>query len=234
MKMKNMLIGGMSLALVACISIGGTLAYLSDNTGTVQNKFQMVTNGIVLNLQETATPDTGYDVYVKGADGNAQGEKLKEATTLNADTAEDNVGFVYKEIQPGATLAKDVKLSIGKASEDTVSSWVFACMENANGTALNVKVNKAAWKEVATEGNKTLYLYQGTEASAGTDGEKYIPKFNGVQPLTSLFTTVGVPATTEQSAEFTDITVEGYAEQVDNNTYNGALANAKKNFGFTA
>ena len=231
MKMKNMLIGGMSLALVACISIGGTLAYLSDNTGTVQNKFQMVTNGIVLNLQETATPGTGYDVYVKGADGNAQGEKLKEATTLNADTAEDNVGFVYKEIQPGATLAKDVKLSIGKQNEDTVSSWVFACVENANGTALNVTVN-GVWKKVATQDNKALYLYQGTEASAGVENEKYIPKFTGVKSLTSLFTTVGVPATTEQKATFTDITVEGYAEQVDNNTYAGALANAKNNFGF--
>ena len=233
MKMKNMLIGGMSLALVACISIGGTLAYLSDNTGTVQNKFQMVTNGIVLNLQETATPGTGYDVYVKDAHGDAQEPKLTQETTLNADTAGENVGFVYKEIQPGATLAKDVKLSIGKQNEDTVSSWVFACVENANGAALNVTVD-GVWKKVATQGNKDLYLYQGTEASAGTDGEKYIPKFNGVQQLTSLFTTVGVPATTEQSAEFTDITVEGYAEQVDNNTYAGALANAKKNFGFTA
>ncbi|WP_294526333.1 SipW-dependent-type signal peptide-containing protein [uncultured Allofournierella sp.] len=231
MKMKNMLIGGMSLALVACISIGGTLAYLSDNTGTVQNKFQMVTNGIVLNLQETATPGTGYDVYVKDADGNAQGEKLTKATTLNADTAGENVGFVYKEIQPGATLAKDVKLSIGKQNEDTVSSWVFACVENANGAALNVTVD-GVWKKVANQDNKALYLYQGTEASAGVENEKYIPKFNGVKPLTSLFTTVGVPATTEQSAEFTDITVKGYAEQVDNNTYAGALANAKNNFGF--
>lgn len=234
MKMKNMLIGGMSLALVACISIGGTLAYLSDNTGTVQNKFQMVTNGIVLNLQETAKPGTGYDVYVKDAHGDAQEPKLTQETTLNADTAGENVGFVYKEIQPGATLEKDVKLSIGVENKDTVSSWVFACMENANGTALDVNVNETAWKEVATKGNKTLYLYQGKEASAGVENEKYIPKFNGVKPLTSLFTTVGVPATTEQKATFTDITVEGYAEQVDNNTYAGALANAKNNFGFTA
>lgn len=231
MKMKNMLIGGMSLALVACISIGGTLAYLSDNTGTVQNKFQMVTNGIVLNLQETATPGTGYDVYVKDADGNAQGEKLTGATTLNADTSNDNVGFVYKEIQPGATLAKDVKLSIGVEEKDTVSSWVFACMENAN-TGLTVTVSDD-WVPVDTEGNKTLYLYQGEFATGGTTvNEKYIPKFTGVKSLTSLFTTVGVPATTEQDATFTDITVKGYAEQVDNNTYDGALANAKNNFGF--
>ena len=31
MKMKNMLIGGMSLALVACISVGATLAALTAN-----------------------------------------------------------------------------------------------------------------------------------------------------------------------------------------------------------
>ncbi|OUP25174.1 SipW-dependent-type signal peptide-containing protein [Gemmiger sp. An194] len=51
MKMKNMLIGGMSLALVACISIGATLAYLSDTTTKVSNTFTF-DNAIDIDLKE--------------------------------------------------------------------------------------------------------------------------------------------------------------------------------------
>ena len=54
MKMKNMLIGGMSLALVACITIGGTLAYLSDKDGTLTNTFRFAKN-IVVDVYETQT-----------------------------------------------------------------------------------------------------------------------------------------------------------------------------------
>ena len=45
MKMKNMLIGGMSLALVACLSVGATLAYFTDSDEEVVNTFQFVTDG---------------------------------------------------------------------------------------------------------------------------------------------------------------------------------------------
>lgn len=238
MKMKNMLIGGMSLALVACISIGGTLAYLTDTTGTAQNKFKMVTNGIVLNLQETAKDGAGYDVYkAKFVEGEMQKDKQVTDTTkgetLNANNAGDTVGFIYENIQPGATLQKDVKLSIGEQGTTTVSSWVFACMKNEN---TNLMVTTGSdWKVVATDSTKkmTLYLYQG-EGTDGDDGQKYVKQFPDVKPLTSLFTTVQVPDTTAAGTSFKDITVSGYAEQVEANTYGNAYANALKHFGMTA
>lgn len=241
MKTKNMLIGGMSLALVACISVGATLAYLSDTTGTVQNKFQMVTNGIVLNLQETAKDGAGYDVYTAKLEDSQlkKDQKVTDTTTgetLNANNAGEIVGFIYENIQPGAILQKDVKLSIGQQGTTTVSSWVFACIENSNGANMTVTVNSQNWKVVAndSEKHKTLYLYQGTLASAGDNNQKYIPEFENVKELPSLFTTVEVPAATQPNASFNDIIVSGYAEQAEANTYAAAYANALNHFGMTA
>lgn len=68
MKMKNMLIGGMSLALVACISIGGTLAYLTDKTGPVTNTF-IASAGIAMTLDEAKVElNNDKTAYVEDTD----------------------------------------------------------------------------------------------------------------------------------------------------------------------
>ena len=69
MKMKNMLIGGMSLALVACISIGGTLAYLQATDGAVRNSFTFGGN-ITVDLYEQILDES---VKHKIGVGNAEG-----------------------------------------------------------------------------------------------------------------------------------------------------------------
>ena len=67
MKMKNMLIGGMSLALVACISVGATLAYLTDTSDTVTNTFYG-SDGISMTLTEApVTPDPVTGGYVEAS-----------------------------------------------------------------------------------------------------------------------------------------------------------------------
>lgn len=59
MKMKNMLIGGMSLALVACITIGGTLAYLTSKDAQVTNTFTFGGN-IKVDLYEQILEQTSW------------------------------------------------------------------------------------------------------------------------------------------------------------------------------
>lgn len=108
MKMKNLLIGGMSLALVACISIGGTLAYLSKTSNTVTNTF---------------TVGEGYATNALTLD-----ETLKEGTknpTEISSTKRTN-GTLTQEYAPvniGDKIAKDPSFHVAAKSAD---SYVFA------------------------------------------------------------------------------------------------------------
>ena len=236
MKKRNVMTMALSLALVGVIGVGGTLAYLSDTTNDVTNKFTMVTNGITLNLEETAKPGTGYEVVVNDPNGGSSSTPVASSgTTVNADDGV-NAGFTYSEIQPNAVLAKDVKLKVGVQDEETVSSYVFAMVNNANeSTVFTLNINTSAWEQVATDGNKTLYAYIGTQAS-GTDSatHKYIPAFEDVLTLESVFTTVTVADSVDADDQLKDIVIKGYAAQVDNVGYETALKDAKAAFGFIA
>lgn len=132
MKMKNMLIGGMSLALVACISIGGTLAYLTANDGALTNNFEFSENGITLDLWENASNVAGSDEATEREIGKVGGENATDK------------GFAYNDVIPGATYLKDVNITIGA---DTVyDTIVFVQIDEPT----NVKVN---YSEVTGEGS---------------------------------------------------------------------------------
>lgn len=122
MKMKNMLIGGMSLALVACISVGGTLAYLSDKTGEVTNTFTMgkgyVGQGLI--LDETALHKTGVD-----DDQNP----VYENPTVISSSERTTTGNAYLEMNIGDAIAKDPTL---KLTTGSVDSYVFVRVEGAD------------------------------------------------------------------------------------------------------
>lgn len=94
MKMKNMLIGGMSLALVACISIGGTLAYFTTTTHEVKNTFT-ASDGIKMTLDEA--------VVEKNADGVYKAVNKYE---------ERNNGFDYTDVIPDVENDKDPTVHI--------------------------------------------------------------------------------------------------------------------------
>ena len=98
MKMKNMLIGGMSLVLVACISVGGTLAYLSSQTGTATNTFTM--NGLTLVVSETADAVGNGDYKQKRTN-----DKLSTAGAASVSTDKlaknEGDGIAYTDILPG-------------------------------------------------------------------------------------------------------------------------------------
>lgn len=123
MKMKNMLIGGMSLALVACISIGGTLAYLSDKTGEVTNTFTMgkgyVDQGLV--LDETALHKTG--------EVDEEQNPVLENPTEISSSERTTTGNKYLEMNIGDAIAKDPTL---KLTTGSVDSYVFVRVEGAD------------------------------------------------------------------------------------------------------
>lgn len=93
---KKVLISVAAVALVLCVAIGGTLAWLTDKTQEVKNTF------------------TVGDVDIAMSE-----------TVNNADKNTDNDGNIendgYKMI-PGATLAKDPKVIVNSSSE---ACWLF-------------------------------------------------------------------------------------------------------------
>ena len=125
MKMKNLLIGGMSLALVACISIGGTLAYLQAADGTLTNTFTFA-GDIVVDVYETTNEKENVEVTSNGGKGVdvdggiaysnlIPGQELNKDVKLDVQTTFET--YLYVNIQPGDTGSKVMELP------DTLTGW---------------------------------------------------------------------------------------------------------------
>ena len=119
MKMKNMLIGGMSLALVACISIGGTLAYLTATDDAVINTFDFA-NGMTVTLDEKEPAP----ILNEKIEGNGNG------------------GYDYTNVVPGQTLNKAPEFAV----TTTVDAYVFARV--TEGANMTIGAITAGWTEL--------------------------------------------------------------------------------------
>lgn len=120
MKMKNMLIGGMSLALVACISIGATLAALTATGGAVKNTFHFATGeggADAIQVRLTELDPNGLDKY---------GNEIFEE---NAD--ED--GWIYRNLVPGQDVSKEPQVSVNTK----VDAYVYVRV--TTGTNMTIK-----------------------------------------------------------------------------------------------
>lgn len=121
-----------SLALVACVSIGTTLAWLTSSTGELVNTFTV--GKISITLDEAKTERN----IVQGTER----------------TTEGNSYVLYK----GAVLPKDPTVTIQSGSENC---YVFmSCVssdELQSFTAINI--DTANWS--AVEGTENLYVYTG-------------------------------------------------------------------------
>lgn len=97
MKKKNILTAAVSLSLVACLSIGATLAYFTDKTETKTNT--LTAGKVDIELIDTAIP----------ADP-SKGETWQVVEVLN--------GLKYQDVMPGDNLSKIVGLTTSPTSED--------------------------------------------------------------------------------------------------------------------
>lgn len=206
MNKKRMLTGGAALALVACISVGGTLAYLSDKSDSAVNKFQMA-SGIELQLWETAdavSPVNGIYMYKQAItnSGKAAGTSAIEG---NGDGNEKykgtNTGITYSDVLPGAQISKEPRLTVTEGT----SSWVYLKVTNGNPD-LSYTADPA-WEKVAENPDGTGVIYRYSTA-VSVDGWTETP----------LFETVSVASTITESSTFQDISMEGYAVQSGNVT----------------
>lgn len=150
MKKKNVLMMALSLALLAVIAVGGTLAYMTDTTGPVTNTFT-VGQGIEITLDE-AEVELVNGVY-----------KEKE----NAARVQDNE---YTNILPGVAHYKDPTVTVNSVPVGGV--YVFVKIDGLNTTeedryTVTAAFDSTNWKDV---GNG-IYAYTagGEQAVAVTE-----------------------------------------------------------------
>lgn len=121
-----------SLALVACLSIGTTLAWLTSSTGALVNTFTV--GKISITLDEAKT----------------------ERNTVQGDerTSEGNSYVLYK----GAVLPKDPTVTIQSGSEDC---YVFMSCVSSDELQSCTKINIDTQNWIAVDGAENLYVYTG-------------------------------------------------------------------------
>ena len=186
MKKKNFLTILLSLALVAVIGVGATLAYLTDNTQTVNNKFTF--DDIEITLKENATVPAGQSYLIR---------ENKEGTVAGTEAIEgSDVGVVYSDILPGATVEKNPYITV---SESNAHAYVYAYV---TGVAAPLSVTwSEGWTEVETDLTGTLLRREVAKNEAG----KY-----------DVFTQVQVATGAAGTEDLNDISIKAYAHQADN------------------
>lgn len=147
----------LSLMLVIGLSVGGTIAWLTAETGTVENTFTV--GNIIIELWEN-------DFVLS----------TNSLNTAKKVTAENE----YKVV-PGGKSPKNPTVTVKAGSEEC---YVYVTVENNllldNNTAVATLTYATGWTEVKVEGTKTLYRYNTTVNLVNATEDKDVPVFTHV------------------------------------------------------
>lgn len=163
MKMKNLLIGGMSLALVACISIGGTLAYLNSTTKVATNVFKMNDSGITLTLKEDADKVADNKTYTQQKVDYVEDEPKASGEFGTGAIEGATAGINYQNLVPGDTVSKKPKLTL---NENHVPCYVYVTVKNTSAEQEILGMSDK-WTKITVSGytaptGTELYRYTNT------------------------------------------------------------------------
>lgn len=191
MKLKKIVAAVMAISLVAAISIAGTMAYLTSDSGKVTNTFSI--GDINITLDEAKV----------GADG-------KILTGEGAGRVMTNSYTVI----PGGVYDKDPTVTVAERSE---KCFVYVCVENnmrvGDEAVAQTNVDSDIWTVVGTTGNRTVYKY--------AVGEGVVDAKANAVTLDPVFTTVSIDGdkVTKDNIEGLQdktINVAAYAYQAEN------------------
>ena len=200
MKKKNILTATVSLSLVACLSIGATLAYFTDKTETKTNVF---TTGHV----EIGLSDFG-------------GEGTNDEPGLVYGTKNNQGGYTYNDFMPGDTLKKEVSV-VGMP--DTQNAWVAVRVKYTGLTQSEMQESLVkALQDAGQTSNWSILHDNGDFVMVAKTPIK-------AGQSKTLFNTIDIPAgwkNDKADFDFT-ISVEAYAAQENNLTYDEFLEMAK-------
>lgn len=154
--MKKKLLIALAIVLVVAMSVTGTLAYLTANTGAVTNTF---TVGKVFDEEDSDT-HKNFELLEHGITG-----KPGEYTL----TAEEVSGNEYT-VMPGVNIPKDPFVRVN--SPVGVDVYLFVEVVDGTGEQLTVTVDSAKWTKLAgvtgTHGGDVYTLASGRLAAGST------------------------------------------------------------------
>lgn len=152
---KKVVAAIMSVALVAAVGIGGTLAYLSAQSEVVNNTFTVGTG-------YTTDKDGHKGIYIDEADIDSSNPQMAPRVTKN----------VYKDMVPGKTYIKDPRVHLVGGS---IASYVFVKVDGLSDLAekqIHVQYkssrNEDGTFNMTTGVNKQFYRLLQAD---GTDGD---------------------------------------------------------------
>lgn len=202
MNKKNIATAAVSLALVGVMAIGGTLAYLTDNSGPVTNKFVM--DGLEITLKEDATIPADQVYLQKETDGAAYGTDEILGTVK---------GVEYDKLLPGATVDKNPYLEV---SASNAHAYVYAYVTGINTTApaagaetpvVWVDQWSSGWDVVTGTGLEGTLLRREVARDASTTEDLL---------RLDIFETVHVNSEITTTTTIDDVTIQAFAHQADN------------------
>lgn len=194
-KTKKILALALATVMLVCTTVAATVAYLTANTGVVNNTFTV--GSVAIELDE-ALVDIYGEKYLK-VENNAEVETTKGS--------EDRVkGNDYKLI-PGHTYIKDPTVYVNGGSEPCYVFVKVAVSSNVNGVLDNFAIN-SDWIELASVENVYYYKDVVDARSIATSVKVALtPVFTQFKVLDS----ANVSVVTSTDA----ISVDAYAVQAD-------------------
>lgn len=155
MKKRQLAKLGLTLGLVAAVSVGGTLALLSAQSNTVTNTFA-AGNGI-----NAAQDLTLFEHNTVNPDDDGIKDTFNDGTSTGEEGKIDTNGVEYENLEPNMTLQKDPKVQVSKK---TANCYLFAKVENGMKDITGVTIDgifsetgNMKWQPV--EGTEDLYYY---------------------------------------------------------------------------
>lgn len=145
MKNKKMMTMLLALGLVTATGVGASLAYLTDSTEELENKFTFA-KGIQMQLDEDKVDPDTHTTVKNGTDAIVAGG--------------NETGNTYNNILPGDKLHKDPTVEIKTSSPDC---YVFVSVKNPSKDTLKLNIktsnnNGYYWSFVKTVNGTDIYV----------------------------------------------------------------------------
>lgn len=221
MKARKILVSLAALALVAAISIGGTLAYLTS-TDKVENTFTV--GNVSITLDEAKVNADGAKLYVPA--GETETDDFQNyTTTAEGNTPAKRVKANDYHLLPGHTYVKDPTVTVRAGSEPSYVKMTVT-FSKANELDAIFAPNGANLTSIFNGYDGANWIDKGNTKDATANTRTYEFWYKNIVSasdvdvaLDALFDSITVPSsiTKEQLATIEDmtITVNAYAIQAD-------------------
>lgn len=211
MNKKNILTAAVSLSLVACLSIGATLAYFTDKSDTMTNVF--VTGKVDMTLIDETEDEKGEYTF----DENGVQNGIQYTGVMPGDTLDKRVSVMTRDGSANAHVG--IVVTVGNTTAFTAQE-VYDLIDEA--VARQEKISGDMWMPV-----EDVNVFDGETVTPGKL-YAYNPQYPGweqgvpANTLMRLFSDIEIPTSWDNdkaNATF-DIKVQAYAMQAENTAPN--------------